>query len=133
MTSTPARRLVGVAGGAVADVELVADHWKHHGMGAEQQQAVGDGVVTDIRGQVRCPAAVPAGPVSIFRGFSSGSIHELFGLLRDVPGGQGGAFAEEEILHVLGNEFLGFLLPGHEPVLVEDHLHAILPELPGLR
>src|SRR5262245_51968787 len=51
-------------------------------------------------------------------------------LLRHVPGRQRGAFAEEEVLHVLGDEILRFLLPGHEPVLVQDHLHALFPEFP---
>jgi hypothetical protein len=41
--------------------------------------------------------------------------------------------AEEEILHVAGDEFLRLLLPRHEPVLVEDHLHPLFPHLPGLR
>src|SRR5439155_23117021 len=56
----------------------------------------------------------------------------LFGLLRHVTRRQRGAVAEEEILHVLGDEILCFLLPRHEPVLIEDHLHALLPELPGI-
>ena len=32
----------------------------------------------------------------------------------------------------LRDELLGLLLPRHQPVLVEDHLHALFPELPGL-
>src|SRR5438105_1613617 len=56
----------------------------------------------------------------------------LLGLLRDVSGRQSGAFAEEEILHVLRHQLLRFLLPWHEAVFVEDHLHTLLPELPRL-
>jgi hypothetical protein len=133
MTSTFTCRLVGLATGAVADVELVADHRKHHRVRAIKQLAVGDGVVADAGRELRRPPAVPAGPMSIFGGFSSGLVHELLGLLGDVSGRQRGAFAEKKVLHVLGDELLSFFLPRHQPVLVEDHLHAILPELPGLR
>src|SRR5262245_16886426 len=31
-----------------------------------------------------------------------------------------------------GDEFLSLLLPWHQAVLVEDHLHAFFPELPGV-
>src|ERR1044071_4752234 len=58
---------------------------------------------------------------------------QLLGLLRDVARRQRRPLAEEEVFHVLGDQILRFLLPGHQPVLVEDHLHAILPELPRLR
>src|SRR5262249_60617757 len=58
---------------------------------------------------------------------------ELFGLLRDIARRECGSFAKEEVFHVLGDELLRFFLPRHQPVLVEDHLHAILPELPCLR
>src|SRR4030095_7300781 len=51
---------------------------------------------------------------------------------RRVPGRQRRAFTEEEVFHVLGDEVLRLFLPRHEAVLVEDHLHPILPELPGL-
>src|SRR5258708_22271006 len=51
-------------------------------------------------------------------------------LLGDVAGRERGAVAEEEVLHVLGDEVLRFLLPRHQAVLVEDHLHALFPELP---
>ena len=54
-------------------------------------------------------------------------------LLRDVAGRQGRTLAEEELLEMGANQLLAFLLPRHDPVLVEDHLLAILPELPGLR
>src|SRR4030095_5769631 len=57
----------------------------------------------------------------------------LLRLLRHVPGRQRRAFTEEEVFHVLGDEVLRLFLPRHEAVLVEDHLHAILPELPRLR
>ena len=63
-------RLEIVAGGAVADVELVADDRKPHGVGAEQQLAVFDGVEARVVGNVRRPAAVPADAVTIF-----GSVH----------------------------------------------------------
>src|SRR4051812_43916957 len=54
----------------------------------------------------------------------------LLRLLRDVSGREGGAFAKEKIFHVLGDEILRFLLPRHQPVLVQDHLHPLFPELP---
>src|SRR5439155_14774609 len=63
---------------------------------------------------------------------SSDTSIRLFRLLRDVAGRQRRAFAEEEVLHVLRHEILRFLLPWHQAVLVQDHLHAILPELPRL-
>src|SRR4051812_25734 len=56
----------------------------------------------------------------------------LLGLLGHVARWQRGALAEEKIFHMFGDEILRFLLPGHQPVLVEDHLHALLPELPRL-
>src|ERR1700722_1042460 len=68
-----------------------------------------------------------------WRASGSGMGGWLLGLLRHVPWRQRRAFAEEEIFHVLGHQILRFLLPGHEPVLVQDHLHPILPELPGVR
>ena len=55
-----------------------------------------------------------------------------FACAGDVAGRQRRAFAEEEVLHVLRDQLLGLFLPGHQPVLVEDHLHALFPELPGL-
>src|SRR4051812_17964059 len=57
----------------------------------------------------------------------------LLGLLRYVPGRQGGAFAEEEVFHVARHQLLRFLLPGHQPVLVQDHLLTLFPHLPRLR
>ena len=57
----------------------------------------------------------------------------LFRLLRDVVGRERGSFAEEEVLHLRADQLLAFFLPGHQPVLVEDHLLALFPELPGLR
>src|ERR1700730_1168249 len=57
----------------------------------------------------------------------------LFCLFRNVPGRQRGALAEEEVFHVLGHELLRLLLPWHQPILVQDHLHAVFPELPGVR
>src|SRR5258707_61651 len=30
------------------------------------------------------------------------------------------------------DEFLGLFLPGHQPLLVQDHLHALLPQFPRL-
>src|SRR6478672_3080611 len=34
---------------------------------------------------------------------------------------------------MLGHEILGFLLPWHQAVLVENHLHAFFPQLPRIR
>src|SRR6266850_2402905 len=53
-------------------------------------------------------------------------------LLGHVARWQRGAFAEEEIFHMFGNELLCFLLPRHQAVLVQDHLHPLFPELPGV-
>src|SRR5207248_8380749 len=39
-------------------------------------------------------------------------------------------FAEKEIFHVLGDEVLRLFLPWHETILVQNHLHALFPELP---
>src|SRR5581483_10347211 len=55
-----------------------------------------------------------------------------FRLLRNVTGRQCRALAEKEVLHVLRHEVLRLFLPGHEAILVEDHLHAVFPELPGV-
>src|SRR6185437_6486726 len=52
--------------------------------------------------------------------------------LRHVPGRERCTFAEEEVLHVLGHQLLRLFLPGHQAVLVEDHLHSIFPELPRI-
>src|SRR6185436_9699147 len=57
----------------------------------------------------------------------------LLRLLRDVIGRQRRSFAEEEVFHLRADQLLAFLLPGHQPVLVENHLLALFPELPGLR
>jgi hypothetical protein len=54
-------------------------------------------------------------------------------LLRHVIGRQRGAFAEKKVFHMFSDQVLRFLLPWHQTVLVEDHLHAFLPQLPGLR
>src|SRR5713226_4010762 len=56
----------------------------------------------------------------------------LCGLLRDVSGRKGRAFAEEEIFHVFRDQLLRLFLPGHQAIFVEDHLHPILPEFPRL-
>src|SRR5687768_12907172 len=40
--------------------------------------------------------------------------------------------AEQEVLHLLGHQLLRFFLPRHQAVLVEDHLHALFPQLPRL-
>src|SRR5438552_905633 len=126
----PSCRLVVVAGGAVADVELIADNAREHWVRSVQQQAVGDRVVPDVGREVGRPPAVPAGSVLVFG--CDAVVHGLLGLLWNVPGRQRGAFAEEKIFHVLGDELLRLFLPRHQTVLVEDHLHAILPELPRL-
>src|SRR5215467_614768 len=67
----------------------------------------------------------PSPTVSTFR-------ERLFRLLGDVTGRQCGTLAEEEILHVLGHEVLRLFLPRHQAILIEDHLHTILPQLPGV-
>src|SRR5712691_5250521 len=56
----------------------------------------------------------------------------LLGLLRHVVGRQRGSFAEEKILHMLGYQLLRLLLPGHQAVFVENHLHTLFPELPRI-
>src|SRR5215213_167195 len=56
----------------------------------------------------------------------------LLGLLGHEPWRQRRALAEEEVFHVLRDELLRFLLPRHQAVLVEDHLHSLLPHLPGV-
>src|SRR5215203_6674003 len=58
--------------------------------------------------------------------------HGLLGLLGHEPWRQRRALAEEEVFHVLRDELLRFLLPRHQAVLIEDHLHPLLPHLPGL-
>src|SRR5579864_8577868 len=55
-----------VATGAIAHVELVADDRKQHRMRAEQQQTVGNRVMTQIGRELRRPPAVPAGAVPGF-------------------------------------------------------------------
>src|SRR4026207_571403 len=65
-----------------------------------------------------------------YEGGSSGSREALLGLLWDVPGRERGAVAEEKIFHVFGDQVLGLLLPRHQAVLVQDHLHTLFPELP---
>src|ERR1700680_709291 len=57
----------------------------------------------------------------------------LLRLLGDVPWRQRGALAEEEVFHVLAHELLSLFLPRHQPILVQDHLHAVFPQLPGFR
>src|SRR3954468_19641397 len=56
----------------------------------------------------------------------------LFALRGDVAGRQGGSFAKEEVLHVLRDQLLRLFLPGHQAVLVQDHLHPLFPQLPGV-
>src|SRR6202521_3016080 len=57
----------------------------------------------------------------------------LLRLFGHVPRRQRGALAEEKVLHVLGHELLRLLLPRHQPIFVQDHLHAVFPQLPGVR
>ncbi len=45
---------------------------------------------------------------------------------------QGGTLSKEEVLHGFRYKLLSFLLPRHETILVEDHLHTLFPEFPGL-
>ena len=59
-------------------------------------------------------------------------VGNLLRLLRHEPWGQSRAFSEEEIVHLLRDDLLRLFLPRHEAVLVEDHLHALFPELPCL-
>src|SRR5208282_6718498 len=42
------------------------------------------------------------------------------------------ALAEEVLLHLLNDEVLMLFLPGLEAILVEQHLHVVLPVVPGL-
>jgi hypothetical protein len=49
----------------------------------------------------------------------------------DVFGGEGGAGAEEEFLHLFNEEFLGLRGPGLEAVFVEQHFLALEPLLPA--
>src|ERR1017187_6212798 len=42
-----------------------------------------------------------------------------------------GSFAEEVRFHLLDDELLVFLLPRLQTVLVEQHLHVLLPLLPS--
>src|SRR5579871_1558923 len=51
--------------------------------------------------------------------------------LRNVPGRQRRALAEEIILHLLQQELLRLLRPQVQPVLVHDHLHLLEPHFPG--
>ena len=57
---------------------------------------------------------------------------ELFCLLGHISRWERRPLAEEEIFHVLADQLLRLFLPRHQPVLVEDHLHALFPQLPGL-
>ena len=57
----------------------------------------------------------------------------LFRLLRDVSWRKRCSLAKEEVLHLFGDQVLCLLLPGHQAILVEDHLHPLFPQLPGLR
>jgi hypothetical protein len=50
---------------------------------------------------------------------------------RDVFFGEFAAGAEEELVHLLDEELLGFFGPGLEAVLVEEHLLALDPFAPG--
>src|SRR5262245_27195722 len=56
----------------------------------------------------------------------------LLSLLRNVVGRKSGALSEEKVLHMFRNEILGLLLPPHQAVLVENHLHPLFPQLPGI-
>src|SRR6266851_2059318 len=81
----------------------------------------------------RQPRRVTAGYVAVL------SVHELCGPnpLCLVGGGyvflgQGAAFAEEEVVHLLHEELLGFAGPGLEAVFIQKHLLALYPLAPGL-
>ena len=52
---------------------------------------------------------------------------------RHVPGGRAAASPKKNSSICLATSLLGFLLEGQQPVLVEDHLHALFPHLPGFR
>src|SRR5215213_4150187 len=56
----------------------------------------------------------------------------LFGLFWNIARRQRRALAEKEVFHVLRDQLLRFLLPGHEPVLIENHLHPLFPQPPGV-
>jgi hypothetical protein len=120
-----------VAGFTIPDVELVTNYRKEHGVGAVQKLPVFDGVKPEVRRNFRGPAPIPARTVAVLR---LGHTREarLLGLLGTVIWRQSRAVAEEEFLHVLGHQVLRLLLKRHQAVFVEDHLHALFPELPGL-
>src|SRR5215510_5474331 len=97
-------------------------------MGCAQYRSWPSSIVWDPRSDgisaVRRPYQQPR-----WRASGSGVTRSL-GLLGNVAWRERRAFTEEKIFHVFGDEILRFLLPRHQAVLVEDHLHAILPELP---
>src|SRR5262245_51506830 len=56
----------------------------------------------------------------------------LLRLLRLIVRRQRRPFAEEKVLHVTRDQILRLLLPRHQAVFVQDHLHPIFPELPRI-
>lgn len=64
-----------VAGGAIPNIELIPDNREQHGMRAEQQEPVFDGVKAELRWDIRGPAAVPARAVAIFGSGEVGRVH----------------------------------------------------------
>src|SRR5262252_4378371 len=54
----------------------------------------------------------------------------LLCLLGHVPRRERCPLPEKEVFHVLGDQVLRLLLPRHQAVLVQDHLHPLFPELP---
>ena len=56
----------------------------------------------------------------------------LFALLRDVAGWRAAPSPKKKSSMCFLHEFLCLLLPGHQPILVEDHLHSLFPHLPGV-
>ena len=107
-----------------AEVETVLAHAAAHALNARYRFGIPVGAgVAGVASSLTASQTPDA---------ASGLTQDDAATLARVEGWEGGAFPEEKLLHVLLHQFLRLLLPGHQPVLVEDHLHAILPELPGL-
>src|SRR5690349_15414278 len=64
---------------------------------------------------------------------SNSPVSDLLRLLWNVSRWERGPGPEKEIFHVPRDQFLRFLLPRHQTVLVEDHLLPLFPHLPRLR
>ena len=121
-----------VAPFTVPHVELIADDGKEHGMCTEQQLPILNGVEAQIWRDFGRSTPVPACAMAVFglehRRDAAPGVSLV--LLRHVSRWKRGILAEEELFHVLRDEFLRLLLKRHQAVLVQDHLHAIFPLSP---